>query len=107
MSRQQSRLPEDPALHHANASTNVSVTQSAEPNFTSFDTWALRGHGIVLRSEWDAARHLRAGRLVEVLPRWSAPAADIWAVFPTRQHLSARTRSFVDHLAEVFGRIVF
>jgi len=29
--------------------------------------WALDGHGILLRAEWDVARHLRNGRLVEVL----------------------------------------
>ena len=65
--------------------------------------WALAGHGILLRSQWDAARHLRSGRLALVLPQWKLPPADIHAVFPTRKNLSARTRAFVDHLVEAFA----
>jgi 8-oxoguanine deaminase len=35
--------------------------------------WALDGHGILMRSEWDVVRYLRSGRLVEVLPGWRTP----------------------------------
>jgi LysR family transcriptional activator of dmlA len=65
--------------------------------------WALDGHGILLRSEWEAAAYLRSGRLKQVLPDWTLPAANIVAVYPTRQNLSARTRSFVDRLAGWFA----
>jgi DNA-binding transcriptional LysR family regulator len=41
--------------------------------------WALDGHGILMRAEWDIARHLRSGRLVHVLPGWRTPGADIHA----------------------------
>lgn len=61
--------------------------------------WALAGFGILHRSEWDVAQHEAAGRLVRVLPDWSAPA-DIHAVFPTRQQLPARVRRFVDFMAQ-------
>jgi DNA-binding transcriptional LysR family regulator len=64
--------------------------------------WALQGHGIVLRSEWEVAPLLRSGRLRQVLPEWSAQAADIHAVFLSRDKLSARVRAFVD-FAERFG----
>jgi len=66
--------------------------------------WAVDGHGILMRAEWDIARHLRSGRLVPVLPQWETPAADIYAVFPQRLQLSTRVRAFVDFLAEAFGR---
>lgn len=69
--------------------------------------WALDGHGILRRSEWDVARYLRSGRLCRVLPSWSLPPADIVAVYPTKQHLSAKTRAFVDHLVETFRDYVF
>lgn len=62
--------------------------------------WALDGHGILLRSEWDAAAYVRSGRLQRVLPGWSFPAADIVAVYPTQQNLAAKTRAFIDFLAE-------
>ncbi len=65
--------------------------------------WALQGHGIVLRSEWEVAPLLRSGRLRRVLAEWSSPPADIYAVYLTRDKLSARVRAFVDFLAEHFG----
>jgi LysR family transcriptional activator of dmlA len=60
--------------------------------------WALDGHGVLLRSVWDAAPYLRSGRLQRVLPDWAQTHADIYAVFPTRAHLSAKTRALVDFL---------
>src|SRR5690606_11546255 len=35
--------------------------------------WALDGHGILMRAEWDIERYLRSGRLVQVLPQYSTP----------------------------------
>lgn len=64
--------------------------------------WALDGHGVLMRSLWEAAPMLRSGRLVRVLPEWSLPPADIHLVFPTRAHLSAKTRALVDFLLEDF-----
>jgi DNA-binding transcriptional LysR family regulator len=65
--------------------------------------WALGGHGIVLRAEWDIARYLRSGRLRPVLENWQAPPADIYAVYPARHGTAARVRAFVEHLAAHFG----
>ncbi|RYY70530.1 MAG: LysR family transcriptional regulator, partial [Comamonadaceae bacterium] len=45
-------------------------------------TWALAGHGIVLRAEWDIGRYLASGRLRQVLETWQAPPADLYAVYP-------------------------
>ncbi len=66
--------------------------------------WALAGHGVVLRAEWDIARYLRSGRLVQVLAQCEAPSADIYAVYAQRHQVSARVRSFVDHVAAHFGK---
>ena len=66
--------------------------------------WALDGHGIVMRAEWDVGRHLRSGRLVQVLPQYATPDADIYAVYPQRHQLAARVRAFVDFLAQSFGQ---
>ena len=66
--------------------------------------WALAGHGIVLRAEWDVARYLRSGRLRQVLENWQAPPADIHAVYPVRHQATVRVRAFVDHLAEQFAK---
>jgi len=66
--------------------------------------WALDGHGILMRSEWDIKRHLQSGRLVQVLPQYSTPDADIHAVYPQRHQLAARVRAFVDFLVLSFGQ---
>jgi LysR family transcriptional regulator, transcriptional activator for dmlA len=61
--------------------------------------WALDGHGILMRAEWDIDRHLRNGRLVQVLPQYFTPDADIYAVYPQRHQRAARVRAFVDFVA--------
>ncbi len=64
--------------------------------------WALEGLGIVMRAEWDIDRYLRNGRLVQVLPQYFTPDADIYAVYPQRHQLAARVRAFVDFLTASF-----
>ena len=65
--------------------------------------WALEGHGIVMRAEWDVERHLRSGRLVQVLPQYETPDAAIYAVYPQRHNMAARVRTFVDFIAGAFA----
>jgi LysR family transcriptional activator of dmlA len=64
--------------------------------------WALDGHGILMRAEWDAAKYLRSGRLVVVLDEFELPPADIYAVYSHKQNLAAKVRVFVDFLIEHF-----
>lgn len=66
--------------------------------------WALDGHGILMRAEWDIERYLRNGRLVHVLPNYSTPDADIYAVYPARHQLAGRVRAFVDFVSAGFER---
>lgn len=66
--------------------------------------WALDGHGIVMRAEWDIAKYLRSGRLRQVLENYQTPPADIHVVYPQRLELSARVRAFVAFLATHFEK---
>jgi LysR family transcriptional activator of dmlA len=66
--------------------------------------WALDGHGILMRAEWDIERYLQNGRLVQVLPQYSTPDADIYAVYPQRHQLALRVRAFVDFAALSFTK---
>lgn len=84
------------------ASVKVGGALSANHGEVAVD-WALAGHGILLRSEWDIAPYLRSGELVRVLDGWSGVEADIHAVFLQRHQLSAKVRSFLDFLAERFA----
>ncbi|AUT74659.1 LysR substrate-binding domain-containing protein [Paraburkholderia hospita] len=61
--------------------------------------WALEGHGVLMRAEWDINEYLADGRLVQVLPGYETPGADIFAVYSQRHQMSARIRTFVDFIA--------
>jgi len=62
--------------------------------------WALEGHGILMRAEWDVAKYLRSGRLVQVLAEYETPAADIYAVYMERLNLAAKVSYFLDYLRD-------
>jgi LysR family transcriptional regulator, transcriptional activator for dmlA len=64
--------------------------------------WALDGHGVLMRAEWDIERYLKSGRLVQVLPQYFTPDADIYAVYPQQHRVAARVRAFVDFVAAAF-----
>ena len=66
--------------------------------------WALDGHGILIRSEWDLARYLDSGRLKIVLPEFTLPAADLFVYYPSQRNQTVRARAFIDFLAEHFQR---
>lgn len=67
-------------------------------------SWALDGHGILMRAEWDVAKYLRSGRLIHVLPEYETPAADVYAVYQERLNLSAKIAYFVEHLRDFLGK---
>lgn len=74
-----------------------------EGNLTTNDgeiavKWALDGHGILMRAQWDIEEYLADGRLVVVLPEHETPNADIFAVYTKRNQMSARIRAFVDFI---------
>jgi DNA-binding transcriptional LysR family regulator len=59
----------------------------------------LAGAGLALLTYWDVARDLAEGRLVAVSLADADPERlAIWAVLPTRQHMPARVRRFLDAL---------
>jgi DNA-binding transcriptional LysR family regulator len=64
--------------------------------------WALDGHGILVRSEWDLARYVESGRLKIVLPQYRLPSADLFVYYLNRRNQAARTRAFIDFLVEHF-----
>jgi LysR family transcriptional activator of dmlA len=64
--------------------------------------WALDGHGIVIRSEWDLAKYLESGRLKVVLPEFALPSADLYVYYPSRSNQTIRARVFIEFLVEHF-----
>lgn len=64
--------------------------------------WALKGKGVIMRSEWDVAESLESGRLVRLLDDWRLPDADIVALIPQRHGVSARVKLFLTFLQARF-----
>jgi len=93
------------AVHNGPHSATVKVRGALSTNHGEVAVdWAVAGHGILLRSEWDVASLLRDGSLVQVLPAWADTSADIHAVYPQRHHLSAKVRAFIDFLTDWFAQ---
>jgi len=64
---------------------------------------AIAGLGVVFEPDFMVKSALDAGQLVRVLPAYESTPGEIWAVYPSRRHLSAKVRLFVDHIARQFG----
>lgn len=64
---------------------------------------ALRGLGIVYGPNFVFARHLAAGDLVTVLPRYTSPILPLHAITPTAKHVNTKTRLFIEELKLTFG----
>ncbi|MBK7472132.1 MAG: LysR family transcriptional regulator [Betaproteobacteria bacterium] len=85
-----------------NVATKVSGTLLSN-NGDVLRTAALAGVGIVVQPSFMVGEDLRLGRLVPVLERYCQPDLAAYAVYPTRRHLPAKVRSFVDFLAETLS----
>jgi DNA-binding transcriptional LysR family regulator len=64
---------------------------------------ALKHHGILLQPMYIIHDDVVAGRLVPVLQEWELPRLTINIAYPTRRHLPAKVRCFVDFLVEHFA----
>ncbi|WP_375195191.1 LysR family transcriptional regulator [Sphingobium sp.] len=96
---------EDVTLWRFSHARQGKATVRIKPGLASNDgeiirDWALAGLGVIVRSEWDVAEHLAAGRLTEILPDWSLPSADVVALLHARQGRSGRTNVFLQLLRD-------
>lgn len=65
---------------------------------------ALAHQGLVLQPDFLVGTDLAEGRLVELLPDCRGPEIGVYAVYPSRKHLSVKIRVLVDFLAAAFER---
>jgi DNA-binding transcriptional LysR family regulator len=65
---------------------------------------AASGAGIVFEPTFIVGPEVRAGRLVPLLQEFVPSAVPIYAVYPSRKHLSAKVRRFVEFLIERFAQ---
>jgi len=64
---------------------------------------ALAGLGVAGLPSFVVEDALRDGRLERVLPQWRGLKLTLYAAMPSRKHVPARTRVFVDYLVQTFG----
>jgi DNA-binding transcriptional LysR family regulator len=65
---------------------------------------ALAGQGIVLQPLFLVADDLKAGTLVELMPKYRSIELGIYAIYPTRKHVAPKVRALVDFLTEKLAR---
>jgi DNA-binding transcriptional LysR family regulator len=59
------------------------------------------GVGVGVTARWHVAKALKSGELVELLPDYKiVKSSSVYAVYPSRRHLSRRTQCFIDFLEE-------
>jgi len=91
-------------LYGPNGLETVKVTSPMSSNHGDIvRTWAIEGHGIMLRAIWDVADNLDRGELVRVLPAYRQ-SAEVWAVSPVRLSSSGKVRVCVRFLQEQLQR---
>lgn len=64
----------------------------------------LSGVGIAMRSQWEVAQELERGDLEIVLKDYkSSDDYGIYAVYPCRDFMPAKTQKFIDYLSEIYS----
>ncbi len=63
---------------------------------------ALAGLGIIQTFRFMAQSHLDNGELVSLLQDWQPPSEQMYVVYPSNRHLSAKMRVFIDWAIETF-----
>lgn len=65
---------------------------------------ALDHQGIIMQPDFLVGRHLAEGRLVRLLPELEGAEIGIYAVHPSRKHLTGKVRALVEYLVTAFER---
>ncbi len=66
---------------------------------------ALEGMGILVQPAYIIYDDIVAGRLVPVLEDWDLPHLTINLAYPSRKHMSAKVRAFIDFMAGHFAKM--
>jgi hypothetical protein len=80
----------------------VRVGGSLHANSGDLFIAAVAGLGVVYEPDFMVAPALAAGQLVRLMPAFHGRRSEMWAVYPSRRHLSVKVRLFVDHVAAYF-----
>jgi DNA-binding transcriptional LysR family regulator len=73
-------------------------------NETVLHLAAQQGMGFALLPEWLVRQDIANGRLVRALPDYEA-SVQLFAVYPSRKHLSAKVRAFIDFMVQATASV--
>ncbi|MCA3811145.1 MAG: substrate binding domain-containing protein, partial [Burkholderia sp.] len=79
--------------------TNVIVAN----NTAMLRQFALLGMGVAILPSYLIGSDIARGALVRLLPDFRLPQVEINIAYPSRRHLPAKVRTFIDHLVEHFS----
>ena len=83
----------------------VRIAGSMHANNGQFnEALAAEGVGIAREPDFIIGPDVRAGRLKPILREFEPPPLNIYVVYPSRRHLSAKVRAFADFLVERFAK---
>jgi DNA-binding transcriptional LysR family regulator len=83
----------------------VAATITPQMRTNSGDTCcaaALQHRGLVLQPTFLVGPHMASGALVEVMPQYRSAELGVFAVYPSRKHLTPKVRVLIDFLVEAF-----
>lgn len=90
-------------LQRGEETSEVRVTSQFSANEATALLWAARsGGGIALQPTYQANMYLRDDSLQVLLPEWQLPDMAIYALYPSRKHLSPAVRALLDFLVQRF-----
>ena len=94
------------ALQRGLESCEVNVSSPFSATEATALLWAaMAGAGVAMQPTYHANMYLREGRLQRVLPDWTLPELSIYALYPSRKHLSPAVRAMLDFLVQRFASV--
>ena len=101
-----SNNPNELRFSRGGATTTVTVKGVLDANDGQIlRTAALDGLGILVQPSYIVYDDIVAGRLVPVLDEWDLPRLTINLAYPSRKHLAAKVRTFIDFMAAHFVKM--
>jgi len=92
-----SQLPNVWSFHRNGSAVSVSVAGRLRVSAAEgLRAAILADMGLTITSDWMFAPELESGAVTRLLPTWSLPDIDLWAVFPTGRMMTAKARQFAD-----------
>ncbi|MEA2767655.1 MAG: hypothetical protein QOD93_617, partial [Acetobacteraceae bacterium] len=95
-----------PTWSFRKASTESAVTLAGRVHVSAAEgvrEGVIAGLGLAIASEWMFAPELHSGSVISVLDDWFLPDVELWAVYPTGRHASAKARAFAGFVERVLG----